>query len=210
MSGSLSSDVGYHTNLCSTCVLTILRVLAIFHESADFTWGNIPIAAYYVFEPVGGLFCINIPFIARAIRKKMKAKKINSGPERSLPYNKSVDSEKKRQRRQSHWLRGIDSIQLTGMSSRRRSMVGGVDVQQRPWIPITPNSSQFDLTPPNATGVNEVVISTPESSFYWDEILVGSRSTNSDQRSKHNSIPLEEAVVINRTRSLSPEPENRD
>jgi hypothetical protein len=135
-------------------VLTILRVLAIFDGSADFTWGNIPIAAYYVFEPVGGLLCINIPFIARAIRIKIKTKETNSGPERSLPYEKSAGREKKRQRRNSRWLRGIDSIQLTGMSSHRRSMVGGVDVQQRPWIPITPNSSQPNLAPLNTTAID--------------------------------------------------------
>lgn len=191
-------------------MLTILRVLAIFHGSADFTWGNIPTAAYYVFEPVGGLLCINTPFIARAIRKKIKAKETNSGSGRSLPYEQSADRERKRQRRQSHWLRGIDSIQLTGISSRRRSMIGGVDVQQRPWIPITPNSSQFDLTPPNATGLNEVVISKPEGSFYWDEILVGSRNTKSDPPSNHNRILVEEAVAINRTKSLPPESDNRD
>ena len=191
-------------------MLTVLRVLAIFHGSADFTWGNIPTAAYYVFEPVGGLLCINIPFIARAIRKSIKAKETNLESECSLPYEESADRERKRQRRQSRWLRGIDSIQLTGMSSRRRSMIGGVDVQQRPWIPITPNSSQLDLTPPNATGINEVVISKPEGSFYWDEILVGSRSTKSDLRSNHNRILVEEAVAINRTKSLPPESDNRN
>jgi hypothetical protein len=206
---TLFTDVGFSTNDFSTCALTVIRVLAIFRSSADFTWDNIPIAAYYVFEPVGGLLCINIPFITRAILRKMKSES-SYGSKNSHSYIKSTDPEQNRQRRQSRWLRGIDSIQLTNMSSRRQSMIGGVDVQQRPWIPITKSSSHIDPTPPTATALNEVVISKPEESFHWDEVLVGDGSRKTNTRSNHDRIPVEEAIAFNRTKPLPPETHDRD
>jgi hypothetical protein len=205
---ALSADVGFRINCFSTCALTIIRVLAIFRSSADFTWDNIPIAAYYVFEPVGGLLCINIPFITRAILRKMRSGS-SYGSKNSRSYVKSIDPEQNRQQRQSRWLRGIDNIQLTNMSSRRQSMIGGVDVQQRPWIPITKSSSNIDRTPPAATGLNEVVISKPEESFHWDEVLVGDGSRKTKMRSNHDRSPAEEAIAFNRTKPLPPETHDR-
>lgn len=182
----------------ATCALTILRIIASFNTSADFTWDTVSTAAYYVFEPVGGLLCINIPFIARAIRRKMKAKKNRSRLDGSSPPDDRPEQEQKRIRRHSGWLRGIDSIQLTGMSSKRRSMTVGVDVKQRPWIPITPTSSHFDLIPSNAKGFDEVLVDKPEAPIYWDEALVGVGSENPNVQSNKFRILVEKGVTIER------------
>ena len=152
----------------STCVLTVLRVLAIFHGTADFTWSNVPVAAYYVYEPVGGLLCINIPFIARAIHRKVKAHQTGDASDSSLPYDKPPQPEQLR--RHSRWLHGIDSIHLTGMSSPTRSRAHDLDAEQRPWAPITAlttttMSSTIDLPPQNLNQASQDEVHRHGSSF---------------------------------------------
>ncbi|KAF2729275.1 hypothetical protein EJ04DRAFT_580751 [Polyplosphaeria fusca] len=153
----------------ATCVVTILRTVRIFRiQSADFTWDNVPLSAYYVFEPVGGLLCINIPLVARAVRRKWK------GHQESNPSNQSRPSDgpsetAPRQRRGSRWLRGIDSIQLSGMSSMRRSTVDN-NLEGGRWRQLPRTSEQDpELADPSTPTLVETVLRKPQTSFYWDD-----------------------------------------
>ncbi|KAF2119214.1 hypothetical protein BDV96DRAFT_642252 [Lophiotrema nucula] len=150
----------------ATCVVTILRMSRIFKiQSTDFTWENVPISAFYVFEPVGGLLCINIPFVARAIRRRMKGAEASatSGPSTD---NRPAQSSQRRKRRGSRWLIGIDSIRLTGLSSHRRSVVEADRIDARPWVQLPATSLSKERMAEDET---VQVVRGPELSFYWEE-----------------------------------------
>jgi|TARA_R110002003_G_scaffold214_17_gene16127 hypothetical protein len=47
--------------------------------SADFTWYYVPLGAYSVFEPLGGILCTNLPIIWHMLRKRRALNRDNDG-----------------------------------------------------------------------------------------------------------------------------------
>jgi len=55
----------------ATCVISSIRLTIILGRSnPDFTWYYVPLGAYSVFEPLGGVLCTNLPIIWHMIRKR--------------------------------------------------------------------------------------------------------------------------------------------
>jgi hypothetical protein len=55
----------------ATCVVSSLRLTVVLgHGSPNFTWYYVPLGAYSVFEPLGGILCTNIPIIWHMMRKR--------------------------------------------------------------------------------------------------------------------------------------------
>lgn len=44
------------------------------HGSPNFTWYYVPLGAYSVFEPLGGILCTNLPIIWHMVRKRRAEK----------------------------------------------------------------------------------------------------------------------------------------
>ncbi|KAJ4362601.1 hypothetical protein N0V95_001406 [Ascochyta clinopodiicola] len=55
----------------ATCVVSSLRLTVVLgHGNPNFTWYYVPLGAYSVFEPLGGILCTNIPIIWHMLRKR--------------------------------------------------------------------------------------------------------------------------------------------
>jgi hypothetical protein len=55
----------------ATCVVSSLRLTVVLgHGSPNFTWYYVPLGAYSVFEPLGGILCTNLPIIWHMMRKR--------------------------------------------------------------------------------------------------------------------------------------------
>jgi hypothetical protein len=53
-----------------TCVVSSIRLTVVLGRgSPDFTWYYVPLGAYSVFEPLGGILCTNIPIVWHMLRK---------------------------------------------------------------------------------------------------------------------------------------------
>ncbi|KAH5377370.1 hypothetical protein HBI81_036470 [Parastagonospora nodorum] len=54
----------------ATCIVSSIRLTVVLGRgSPDFTWYYVPLGAYSVFEPLGGILCTNIPIIWHMLRK---------------------------------------------------------------------------------------------------------------------------------------------
>lgn len=54
----------------ATCVISSIRLTIILgRRNPDFTWFYVPLAAYSILEPLGGILCTNLPIICHMIRK---------------------------------------------------------------------------------------------------------------------------------------------
>lgn len=70
VSRSHASSRGNLTDL-RTCVVSSLRLTVVLgHGNPDFTWYYVPLGAYSVFEPLGGILCTNLPIIWHMWRKR--------------------------------------------------------------------------------------------------------------------------------------------
>ena len=68
------------TSQCRTCVVSSIRLTVVLGRgSADFTWYYVPLGAYSVFEPLGGILCTNLPIIWHMLRKRRAANRMNDG-----------------------------------------------------------------------------------------------------------------------------------
>ncbi|KAF2128865.1 hypothetical protein P153DRAFT_376229 [Dothidotthia symphoricarpi CBS 119687] len=55
----------------ATCITSSIRLTVVLgHGYPDFTWSYVPLGAYSVFEPLGGILCTNIPIIWHMLRKR--------------------------------------------------------------------------------------------------------------------------------------------
>ncbi|XPS67844.1 hypothetical protein M3J09_000138 [Ascochyta lentis] len=55
----------------ATCVVSSLRLTVVLgHGNPNFTWYYVPLGAYSVFEPLGGILCTNLPIIWHMMRKR--------------------------------------------------------------------------------------------------------------------------------------------
>jgi hypothetical protein len=54
-----------------TCVISSIRLTVVLGRgNPDFTWYYVPLGAYSVFEPLGGILCTNLPIIWHIFRKR--------------------------------------------------------------------------------------------------------------------------------------------
>ncbi|KAF2826272.1 hypothetical protein CC86DRAFT_27460 [Ophiobolus disseminans] len=64
----------------ATCVVSSIRLTVVLGRgSADFTWYYVPLGAYSVFEPLGGILCTNLPIIWHMLRKRRATNRMNDG-----------------------------------------------------------------------------------------------------------------------------------
>jgi hypothetical protein len=118
------------TNICrySTCVVSSVRLTVVLGRgSADFTWYYVPLGAYSVFEPLGGILCTNLPIVWHMLRKRSAANR------RHEDFNKTHNSNStptissgSRQSRLMHAL-GITTTDKSHNDSALRTAQDGTD-----------------------------------------------------------------------------------
>jgi len=55
----------------ATCVVSSIRLTVVLGRgNPDFTWYYVPLGAYSVFEPLGGILCTNLPIVWHIFRKR--------------------------------------------------------------------------------------------------------------------------------------------
>ncbi|KAF2866253.1 hypothetical protein BDV95DRAFT_611718 [Massariosphaeria phaeospora] len=132
------------------CVGSIRRAIAaLTMRDPDVTWRNGTIMLLYVFEPVGVLICINLPLIVRLL-KTLK------GPSKTVvSYEARAAQRESRNKKPNGWLRGIDSIRLTGLSTRMSTHgAERLPDSSHSIAPTSPSASIVGLTEPHKSRID--------------------------------------------------------
>lgn len=105
-----------------TCVVSSLRLTVVLGRgSADFTWYYVPLGAYSVFEPLGGILCTNLPIIWHMFRKR---KALNASGFKSHTNSNSTPTIGSRRSRFAIRL-GITTRDRTHNDSTQRTVLDG-------------------------------------------------------------------------------------
>ncbi|CAO2648599.1 Nn.00g078660.m01.CDS01 [Neocucurbitaria sp. VM-36] len=111
----------------ATCVVSSIRLTVVLGRgSADFTWYYVPLGAYSVFEPLGGILCTNLPIIWHMFRKR-KAAMINASAFKTHNSNSTPTISSRRSR--FAIALGITTRDRTQNDSGNRTMLGGDGAQ---------------------------------------------------------------------------------
>ncbi|KAH7392801.1 hypothetical protein BKA66DRAFT_456896 [Pyrenochaeta sp. MPI-SDFR-AT-0127] len=106
----------------ATCVVSSIRLTVVLGRgSADFTWYYVPLGAYSVFEPLGGILCTNLPIIWHMFRKR---KAMNASALKSHTNSNSTPTVGSRRSRFAIRL-GITTRDRTQNDSTHRTILDG-------------------------------------------------------------------------------------
>lgn len=119
-----------------TCVVSSLRLTVVLgHGSANFTWYYVPLGAYSVFEPLGGILCTNLPIIWHMMRKRRAA--------RGLPHHNTASKVPSSEghtptigssrRSRLAFALGLTSHDRTSNNSQMQTMTDNAGPSQRDW-----------------------------------------------------------------------------
>jgi hypothetical protein len=83
-----------------TCIVSSIRLTVVLGRgSPDFTWYYVPLGAYSVFEPLGGILCTNLPIVWHMVRKRRAMNRpIESFPKTSEASTGTIGSGSRRSR----------------------------------------------------------------------------------------------------------------
>ncbi|KAF1844631.1 uncharacterized protein K460DRAFT_95336 [Cucurbitaria berberidis CBS 394.84] len=111
----------------ATCVVSSIRLTIILGRGRpDFTWYYVPLGAYSVFEPLGGILCTNLPIIWHMFRKR-QATLINASAFKSHSNSNSTPTIGSRRSRFAIAL-GITTRDRTQNGSGNGTGLGGDSV----------------------------------------------------------------------------------
>ncbi|KAF2633312.1 hypothetical protein BU25DRAFT_426887 [Macroventuria anomochaeta] len=119
----------------ATCVVSSLRLTVVLgHGSPNFTWYYVPLGAYSVFEPLGGILCTNLPIIWHMMRKrKASLPHCNSASKTTSSggHTPTIGSSSRRSRLAIAL--GLTSHDRTQNGSRMQTNVDNADTAQGDW-----------------------------------------------------------------------------
>lgn len=108
-------------------VSSIRLTVVLGRGSADFTWYYVPLGAYSVFEPLGGILCTNLPIIWHMLRKRRAANRMNDGFQKTHNSNSTPTiGSGSRRSRIIHAL-GITTVDKSRNDSATRTVQDGGD-----------------------------------------------------------------------------------
>jgi hypothetical protein len=110
-----------------TCIVSSIRLTVVLGRgSPDFTWYYVPLGAYSVFEPLGGILCTNLPIIWHMLRKRRAMNRpIDGFPKTNESSTRTVGSGSRRSRVMNAL--GITSTSRTQNDSAQFTEVDGAD-----------------------------------------------------------------------------------
>ncbi|KAH7073905.1 hypothetical protein BKA63DRAFT_43098 [Paraphoma chrysanthemicola] len=111
----------------ATCVVSSIRLTVVLGRgSPDFTWYYVPLGAYSVFEPLGGILCTNLPIIWHMLRKRRALNRDHDGFMKTTPPSTATIGSDSRRSRILRGL-GITTVDRTQNDSATRTAMGGAD-----------------------------------------------------------------------------------
>jgi hypothetical protein len=93
-------------------------------SSPDFTWYYVPLGAYSVFEPLGGILCTNLPIIWHMIRKRRALDRDHNGFQKTKNSSTPTIGSGSRVSRIIHRL-GVTTHDRTRIDSAARTILDG-------------------------------------------------------------------------------------
>lgn len=113
-----------HCSFYRTCVVSSIRLTVVLGRgSADFTWYYVPLGAYSVFEPLGGILCTNLPIIWHMFRKR-KGMVMNASAFKTHDSNSNSTPTVGSRRQRFAIALGITTRDRTQNDSGNRTMLG--------------------------------------------------------------------------------------
>ncbi|KAF2503017.1 hypothetical protein BU16DRAFT_26522 [Lophium mytilinum] len=159
----------------ATCVVSCLRLRVVLnHGDPDFTWAAVPLGAYSVYEPLGGILCNNLPIIYHMVRKLRK--------EEASSKTKPTEQSSSRPSRFT-----VPSISLSG-----RPVLG--DESPNRWLPLPPSTSQEELTT-DGLGLAREGITQAKPAEFWNKVETQEREKDMDEEGAMGSPPPNTIVV---------------
>ncbi|KAF2268887.1 hypothetical protein CC78DRAFT_330672 [Lojkania enalia] len=123
----------------ATCIVSALRLRVVLgHVDPDFTWSTVPLGAYSVFEPLGGILCTNLPIIWHMWRKRRPLLPGSSAFKSSHPSSTATPGSG--QSRRSQFARriqnslGLSTLDQTGTDSQSRTILGNEEDGEAGWM----------------------------------------------------------------------------
>lgn len=184
----------------ATCVISSLRLTVVFgHTSPDFTWTFVPLGAYSVFEPLGGILCTNLPIIWHMWRKRRTPLLPGSG----FKANSSSAGTPGTNSRPSRLRRGLQSVGLstydqTGTDSQARTILGDNEEEhENRWVPVdsvigSEKDSRVISQPRPAQFWNRVEANPNNAPVQMDEITAGGENQIMVEREVHTEVEQRE------------------
>ncbi|KAF2031631.1 hypothetical protein EK21DRAFT_99576 [Setomelanomma holmii] len=109
----------------ATCVVSSIRLTVVLGRgSPDFTWYYVPLGAYSVFEPLGGILCTNLPIIWHMLRKRRALNRDHDGFMKTHQSSTPTTGSDSRRSRIMRGL-GITTADRTQNDSATRTVMDG-------------------------------------------------------------------------------------
>lgn len=147
----------------STCVVSSIRLTVVLgHGNPDFTWYYVPLGAYSVFEPLGGILCTNLPIIWHIFRKRNRKSSLPTSSKRmSSSQTPTIGSSSRRSR--LALALGLSTHDRTQNGSRLQTNVDNTGATRGAWDEL---NSMDHIAPPDpkiwtTVETEEDVASTP-------------------------------------------------
>ncbi|OCL09388.1 hypothetical protein AOQ84DRAFT_23109 [Glonium stellatum] len=165
----------------ATCVVSAIRITVVLgHGSPDFTWATVPLGAYSVFEPLGGILCTNLPIIWHMYRK------IHSPLKNHLSSGQTHSSRPSR-------------------PSRRPS---SLDESLNRWLPLPATNSQVELTQDGKGLHMDPTVMRPTPAAFWNRVEGKGEDEEVGIALPMHSIVVERGFKTEVTRSPESKPEH--
>ncbi|KAF2121292.1 hypothetical protein BDV96DRAFT_667935 [Lophiotrema nucula] len=169
----------------ATCIVSALRIRVVLgHTDPDFTWSTVPLGAFSVFEPLGGILCTNLPIIWHMWRKQRPvlpgSSAFKSGPTSSTATPGSGQSRGSRIARRLQNSLGLSQVDETQNDSQTRTILGE---EEGRWMNV-PGSAASD---PDLQKDKSQVVAMPTE--FFNEVQRKSTQEMSEASSSSPAIP---------------------
>ncbi|KAF2179019.1 hypothetical protein K469DRAFT_731295 [Zopfia rhizophila CBS 207.26] len=155
----------------ATCIVSSIRLTVVLgHGDPDFTWSTVPLGAYSVFEPLGGILCTNLPIIWHMWRKR---RPLLPGSSAFKSHHSSTTAPSSGSSRRTRFARslGLSTHDTTGTDSQSRTVFGNEEEGENRWMPLPASASNnLDLRKQRNT-----IVAQPRPAQFWKKVERGSK-----------------------------------
>ncbi|KAH6642508.1 hypothetical protein C7974DRAFT_385558 [Boeremia exigua] len=159
----------------ATCVVSSIRLTVVLgHGNPNFTWYYVPLGAYSVFEPLGGIICTNIPIIWHMWRKRRAGHPHqNSEPKPTSSDGHTTTIGSSRRSRLAIAL-GLTSLDRTLNGSRLHTNANNADSTRGAWDEL---ESMEHIAPPDPKIWTTVEVEEAEEAGPSEPVAPGMKKT---------------------------------
>jgi hypothetical protein len=178
-----------------TCIVSSIRLTVVLgHGDPDFTWSYVPLGAYSVFEPLGGILCTNLPIIWHMWRKRNSQPLLPGSSAFKSPKSSgaSPGSGESRRSRMARSL-GLSNHDPTENDSQSRTILGEEEAGNT-WVPGSPGEAEVMK--------DGVVVAQPRPAQFWNKVERGPSHSSGEMTeagSSNGGIIVNSEVLMDTT-----------